>query len=929
MKRNLIIFLILSLAVVAGFIYFTKDEVSFTKETSLYKAVPVTSPCFIEFKSLKSIPLGNPIIKEMINANIGSSFFGLVAQSDSLIKSDSEIQNGFRNSSFILAFSLTGKTDMVPLFIKNANTNTKKNNIRSLMKLLYPSDRYKYEERDYSGNTITSVSKGNNSVVHFCFFEGLFLASPNAISVEQAIRQISTYTLLNNQFFNEVNKTVTSQAEISFYVNHIYFPELAENWLNSKSTKNVNEFGETVVSNYQKQLESFADFASWSELDVNFDDEKILLNGVSVADDSLNHFLSVFEGQEAARSNAEEVLPNNTSFFVSYSFPDKQRFFDNLEEYFSHTDSYYKREEQIKKIEFDLGSGFKSALSQLVNEEVIVATTVVPADPGEKTTFFIFQTVGKSAAREQLNSWLKNYADRQGVESSSLMKTFSVDSETKFQTYKFPYPSFPGIWLGKPFSMVKANFVAFNDNYMVFCNSEESLQEYLHSMVLDATLDKDIRYLRFKQNTSNRANIDIYIDINRAYSFSRQLFSSGISKQIENKEEAIRKIQAVNWQVIQNKGMYFNSLALAFNPKAQEEAQTTWQSNIGSTIDHKPAIVVNHDDPANREIVIQDKKNNLHQVTKEGRIRWTISISEPIMSEIFQVDYYKNGKLQYLFNTKDKLYLVDRNGNNVAHFPISFNSPATAGVNVFDYDNTRNYRYFIPHENRKVVAYDYSGKVVSGWIFEESDHLVTTPVQHFRINRRDYIVFKDKSRIYILDRRGNSRINIPVTFENSVNPLVLNLNGTPKIVADDISGKVYYIFFNGKYAEKETEKFSTNHFFTCEDINGNGVPDFVFIDGNVLKVMDENGQTIYSEEFDNKIQDPPNVYNFGAKLKKVGVVDASANRIYLFNPDGKLHDGFPLFGSSQFSIGKISESSGGLSLLVGSEGGNLFNYTLN
>ena len=93
--------------------------------------------------------------------------------------------------------------------------------------------------------------------------------------------------------------------------------------------------------------------------------------------------------------------------------------------------------------------------------------------------------------------------------------------------------------------------------------------------------------------------------------------------------------------------------------------------------------------------------------------------------------------------------------------------------------------------------------------------------------------------------------------------------------------------------------------------------------------MDENGKKLYSEKFKNEITIPPNIYNFGAKLKKVGVVDAAANRIYLFNPDGKLHDGFPLQGSSQFSIGKMSESSESLSLLVGSDGGNLFNYTLN
>ncbi|MCG6187398.1 hypothetical protein [Maribellus maritimus] len=929
MKRNLILFLIFVVALVAGFIYFTKDEVTFIKETSVYKAVPVTTPGFFEFRSLKSIPVDNPIIKEMKDSNIGNSFLGLITQMDSLVKDNNDVQSGLRNESFILAFNFSGKTDLIPLFIKNANTNNKKTSVKNLIELLYPVSQYRYEESNYSGNKITAVSKENSSVLFFCFSEGIFLASPKATMVEQAIRQMNTYTILNDRFFTEVNKTVTLQSDVSLYINHVNFPELVGNWMNRKSTQSVNEFGETVRLNYKNRTESFGDFASWTELDVEFDDDKILFNGVSVADDSLNHFLSVFDGQDAVNSKADEVLPKNTSFFVSYSFSDKNIFFENLERYFSHTDSYYKREEQIKKIETGLRTDFKESLKGIVNDEVIVAATTIPVDPSHMTTFFILHTEGRTLAVEQLTSWLSSYAARKGAELSSLSKIYSVDRETKFTIYEFPYPSFPGIWLGKPFAAAKANFVAFHDNYMVFSNSEKGLEEYLHNMVLDASLDHEVRYLKFKQNIANRSNVNTYIDVNRAYSFSKQLFNPEITREVEEKEEALRKIQAVNWQIIHDKELFFNSMVLAFNPKAQEEAQTTWQSNIGNSIQFKPQIVVNHDNPANREVILQDEQNNLYQITNEGRVRWTISVAEPVIGEIFQVDYYKNGKLQYLFNTKNRLYLIDRNGNNVAHFPVVFSSPATAGVNVFDYDNNRNYRYFIPHENKKVVAYDYTGKVVSGWIFKQTDHLVTTPIQHFRVGRRDFIVFKDKSRIYILDRRGNSRVNTSATFENSRNPLILNLDGIPKIVATDVTGKVYYIFFDGKYSEKKIGKFGADHFFTCDDLNGNGVPDFVFIDGNELKVMDENGKKLYAEKFDNLIKDPPNIYIFGPKMKKVGVVDESSNRIYLYNPEGHLHDGFPLQGSSQFSIGKMSEATGSLSLLVGSDGGNLFNYTLN
>lgn len=931
MKRNLIIFFVLALALVAGFIYFTKDEVTFTKETSVYKAVPVTSPVFAEFSSLKSIPFDNPVLQALLQNENTNAFFSRLQQLDSLIQNDKEIQNGLRREPFILAFGIAGKSDLVPLLIKNADTNNKRRAIDNLLQQLFPSGKYKYETRDYNGYKITTITSPSdtNLPLFYCFSGGLFMASTSAILVEQSIRQINTYNIVNNPYFMKANKTVTSQSDISWYINHKYFPDLLSKWMNGKSTERVNEFGETVRSNYRSMVKNFQHFAAWSELDLEFDDNEISLNGISTADDSLNHFLSVFNNQEPVRFEADKVLPRNTSFFCSYTFSDKDKFFENLEEFYIHSDNYYKREEQFKKIVSGTRTDFKTLFQKIVKDEVVVATTTIPVEPADKTTFFILHTEGRSDAEDQLNAMLAQYARRKNTEVDKLKSQYAVDKETRFTIYRFPYPSFPGLWLGKPFTLSRANYVAFNGNYMVFSNSKEGLQQYLHSMLLDATLAKDMQYLRFQQNLANRTNINVYVDVNRAFGLVNEIFNPNIAKRLKDNEDLLRKFQAVNWQVIRDKDIFFNSVYLLYNQNAKEEAQTTWQSNIGSNIDFKPQMVINHNDPKNREIIVQDTQNKLHQITNEGRIRWTVPLPERIMSEIFQVDYYKNGKLQYLFNTKSKLYLIDRDGNNVAHFPVEFRSPATNGMNVFDYDNNRNYRYFVACENKKVYAYDYSGKIVTGWIFDKTDFPVTTPVQHFRIGRKDYIVFKDKSKIYIQDRRGETRVTPAVHFENSRSPLVLNENGTPKIVATDITGKVYYIFFNGKYAVKETGKFSPNHFFTCDDLNGNGVPDFVFVDGDELTVMDENGKKLYDEDFRNPIKHQPNIYTFGPKLKKVGIVDSDANRIYLFNPNGKLHDGFPLQGNSEFSIGKMSDDSGSLNLIVGSEGGNLFNYTLN
>lgn len=60
----------------------------------------------------------------------------------------------------------------------------------------------------------------------------------------------------------------------------------------------------------------------------------------------------------------------------------------------------------------------------------------------------------------------------------------------------------------------------------------------------------------------------------------------------------------------------------------------------------------------------------------------------------------------------------------------------------------------------------------------------------------------------------------------------------------------------------------------------------------------------------------------------IGLADVLSNQISLIKADGNSYNGFPLQGNSEFTIGKLTGTSTGLNLIVGGEGGMLYNYTL-
>lgn len=930
MKRNLILLVIIVIAVIAGLYYFTQEEDIFSKETSLYKAVPLSAPVFIELNSLKSIPFDNEIVKDLLATGNDVLFLKKVSEIDSIIQNNKEIQNGLRNESGILAFDFVGESQVFPLLIYKAENENKQISIRKLISALYPENRFSYEEKEYSNYKISSVS-GNQEkdIFHFSFTDGLWIGSPKMLLVEESLRQLSAKSITDDMFFKQVNKTVSAQSKIAWYINHQTFPELVGLWLNGISLSHVNEFGETVRSNYKAGFNNYRKYAAWSELDVKMNEEEILMHGVSVAEDSLNHFLSVFDGQMPVRYQAAQVLPRNTSFFTSFSFSDKSLFFENLERFFEHTPNFYKREDRIKKIESGFRIDFKATFKELVKNELIVASTTIPTNAENKTTLFILETDGKSETKVLLDNLISSYAERKKVEFDSMKSVYEVDAERSYTIYKFPYPSMPGIWLGKPFVYCESRYAVFYKDYLVFSNRKEGLQEYLTNMVLGASLKKDVAYESFDQSSVSRANINSFVNINRILALKDVVFNKNVSKELKPFEDILRNFYALNWQVAYDNGVIFNSIHLSLNKNFETKAKTTWQSNIGNRLNRKPTLVTNHTDKTKNEIVLQDVNNNLYQISKEGRIQWSLTLDEPIISEIHQIDYYRNGKLQYLFNTRNKLYLLDRTGKNVAKFPVKLTSPASNGVSVFDYDNNRNYRFFVAGEDKKVYAYTKEGKKLNGWNFGKTDHLVKHPVRHLRINKRDFIVFKDKSRVYIQNRRGATRVDTKVRFEDSQNNFYLSLSGTPKIVVSDKGGSVYYLFFDGKFSEIKTENFSEKHLFAVDDIDANGTPDFAFVEGKELVVYTEKGKKLYSRKFKNEIEDQPEFYNLGSNIRKLGIVESSANRIHLLDEEGKEHKGFPVQGNSPFTIGEMHNDSGQLNLLVGTKGGDLYNYSLN
>jgi len=395
----------------------------------------------------------------------------------------------------------------------------------------------------------------------------------------------------------------------------------------------------------------------------------------------------------------------------------------------------------------------------------------------------------------------------------------------------------------------------------------EILDRSLNQSSVDEIVNSDINfYFDPTQNLIDEydlinSNIENPINLFQFFGFNNDLEKFKLF-QLKNSD----KISSINGVISDFKDDLKNS-------KDNFEYETKFKNNITTG----PIIVKNHINKKS-ELIVQDENNILYLINSSGQIEWSKKIEGQVLNEIHQIDSYKNGKLQYLFATKNKLYLMDRKGRNVGKFPLKFNDIITQPISVFDYDKNKNYRILIT-QNNELFMFDSKGNRVRGFNYIKNDKILNSP-KHFRISNKDLIVFKTKNDLKIINRRGRPRIKAKTKLDFSSQKVfqygnaIITQTNKNEIIEVDLKGNVKII---DTYSS-DMNLYSIENFMVVK--NGNSL----FSDKNKseLKFGKYNNLKIYNSE----------------EFTLISVFDYQNKEGYLFDQNLKLIEGFPFKSES-------------------------------
>jgi hypothetical protein len=139
---------------------------------------------------------------------------------------------------------------------------------------------------------------------------------------------------------------------------------------------------------------------------------------------------------------------------------------------------------------------------------------------------------------------------------------------------------------------------------------------------------------------------------------------------------------------------------------------------------------------------------------EDGKGVWGIPFQEPICGYVENIDYYANGKIQFLFAAGQKLYLLDRLGRFVEDFPADLGKPVLLGPKAYDFTGAHGYTVMVLHKDNSVERYNLHGQKPAGWMGIQAPETVKALPELLEIKDKRYWVVRTSIRTLVYGFEG-------------------------------------------------------------------------------------------------------------------------------------------------------------------------------
>ncbi|MDF4203978.1 ribonuclease HII [Maribacter sp. SA7] len=605
------------------------------------------------------------------------------------------------------------------------------------------------------------------------------------------------------------------------------------------------ENGDLLFDGLLSDNQNLSNFTSWISLDLTLNDSEILLNGVTESNEDKNQFLNLFNNTKPIQNKTWNFTPSNSNNYTSYGLDD----FKN----------YTKKKTVLNYPNTNLDS--------LLNTVEEIGVTEY-----DKESILFLRTYGTATLLDYINE------EKISTEEFSSNEIWGLK---------------PNIEIFDPLAPLigeqSFEYASIIENTFLFSKSERALESIITKIKTGDTFNETTLYKNAQNRLTSSSSILSISNLKGFVNFLNKSVSSTLGDSFNGS-----KIDdyIFGHQIIADANFFHINFLIKKNMKEEKQnsVSSAFEVLFDTDLATLPQFVTNHSSKR-KEILVQDIENKLYLISSSGKILWKKQLNGTVQGKIQQVDLFKNGKLQFAFTTNNEFLILDRNGKEVEPFTKQYSGGNLNPLAVFDYEGRKNYRLVVT-QGKKVFMYNSEGDIVKGFTYDTAEAPILDAPQHFRIGKRDYIVFKlDNGQLKITNRVGKTRVNVKDKFSFSDNEIRLYQN---KFTLTSVDGILYQIDSEGK--------ISSSNLHLAKDHGMDAT-------SKTLAIMNDNTLQIRNKkvELELGVYSKPTIFYLNDKIY-VSVTDIQNQKIYLFDSQAEPISNFPIFGSSVIDMADINSN---------------------
>jgi hypothetical protein len=879
--KKLILVLLIIVGVAGGIFYIIKSDFFSVSKNGLNL---VSAEAIFVFETKEPVLAWNQLVNQPIWERLADlpSFYQAQKQImalDSVLGREGNLERALRGNQFVVSMHPIGREEFDFLYTISLKSSSDFDFLTDLENNLPPLSQI--NKRSYSNVTIKEFqSLDLERNLSYTIVNNVFVASYTSFLVEDAIRYSQNNNLPNfkSEYKHLVDALPSAMGLGIFRFSSEGLAKLITGISREEDLSMVNSFARSGIS---------------SNLELRFSDEKILLGGIVYFKDGKEIDFEV-NSQDNIKS-FQDFVSNRTAVLHQYNL---------------------NRLEQLTKIE-DLGFQFKSTLSGDIEKILLekgflenlkgglayLLFEVINNEPQDKV--LLLQT---DQIEQQINL-LKEF-------DQGLDETLSIDLPMNFYSQseiflisaeEFPAHIFGGRFLGFP-----DTYITSIGDHLVFANSSKAMKLFIDDINNDNTWGKSLQQKGLLDGISSKSGYNFLINIPRFWNSIIQVSSPNWQGFFQKYAPQLKSIDLVSLNVNKSEKDNLVAIELGYNLNPIKNVQDVLLNEnkyvqFENRLIFGPVSVQNFVDKS-FEFVVQDENHNVVLITSEGELVFDYHVDSPIVSGIFQVDYYKNGKLQLLFATEKQVYIIDRLGNLITGYPVSFPGEKITHLNLVDYNNTKDYRFFVGTEEGNLILMDKTGKALEGWNPKKTNGALAVKPAHHRIAGVGdrMVALSSRGELYFFNRRGEPELGSPIRLgDGLISDYILLERGSAKesrLVTVTKEGEVVQVNLQGEltYRNQLLRPDRESKFYLIKDQKEDRYL-FVVHEYNKVTVMDTEYNAlftidIFSESLDFQF------FSYGSDKNIFVIVDKDQEFIYLYNLEGNLLNTRPVNGDQKIEL---------------------------